>query len=95
MTTINIRVDEEIKKQATELFSDLGLDMSTAVNMFLRQSVMRDGLPFEVKRDVPNAQTLAAFREAEEIRSGKKQAKKYSDVKKMFAELEDEIHAEV
>lgn len=50
-TNINIRVDEDIKKQAEELFSGLGLNISTAVNIFLRQSLSKRGLPFEVKED--------------------------------------------
>lgn len=95
MATINIRVDDDLKKEASDLFADLGIDMSTAVNMFLRQSVMRDGIPFEVTRDIPNATTIAAFRELKDIKAGKVQAKKYSDVKQMFSELEDEIRAEV
>ena len=46
MANISIRVPDEIKKQASEVFSDLGLDMSTAINMFLRQSIKSNGLPF-------------------------------------------------
>lgn len=49
MANINIRVDSEIKQQASELFAELGMDMSTAVNVFLRQSINKNGLPFEVK----------------------------------------------
>ena len=45
---VNIRVDEELKKQAEELFADMGLNMSTAVNMFLRQAVRTGGIPFAV-----------------------------------------------
>ena len=58
MTTLNVRVDESLKKQASELFADLGLDMSTAVNMFLRQAVMKDGLPFDVVREVPDRKSV-------------------------------------
>ena len=50
-TNINIRVDEDIKKQAEKLFADLGFNISTAVNIFLRQSLLTRGLPFEVKED--------------------------------------------
>lgn len=61
-----ITLDEEVKKEAQELFSELGLDLSTAVNMFLHQSVRIGGFPFEVTRKVPNEATLAAIKEAEE-----------------------------
>lgn len=87
MTTLNVRVDENLKKQASELFADLGLDMSTAVNMFLRQAVMKDGLPFDVVREVPNADTLAAMAEVEEMKKHPEKYKSYTDVDEMFREL--------
>ena len=87
MTTLNVRVDEKLKKQASELFADLGLDMSTAVNMFLRQAVMKDGLPFDVVREVPNAETLAAMAEVEEMKKHPEKYKSYTDVDEMFREL--------
>lgn len=87
MTTLNVRVDEKLKKQASELFADLGLDMSTAVNMFLRQAVIKDGLPFDVVREVPNAETLAAMAEVEEMKKHPENYKAYSDVDEMFKDL--------
>ena len=62
-TNINVRVDENLKKDADELFSDLGLNMSTANTMFLKSAVNNDGIPFEVKRKEPNAQTVSAIEE--------------------------------
>lgn len=50
-TNINIRVDEEIKKQAQHLFEELGVDMSTAINMFLRQAIRYNGIPFKIIRE--------------------------------------------
>ncbi len=67
MATLNVRVDDKLKKQASELFSDLGLDMSTAINIFLRQAVIYEGLPFDVKRGVPNKMTMDAIAEADSI----------------------------
>ena len=64
-SNINVRVDNDLKAQAEELFSDLGLNMSTAIIMFLKSAVSHDGLPFEVKRTVPNAETRAALAEYE------------------------------
>lgn len=52
MSQIAVRVDEQLKKEATELFNELGLDMSTAVKLFLKQSVLTRSIPFEVKLDV-------------------------------------------
>lgn len=62
-----IRIDKEVKKEANELFDDLGLDMSSAVNIFLRQCIMHDGLPFEVERPKYSASTLSAIEEAKKI----------------------------
>ena len=50
MATINIRVDENVKNQATALFESLGLDMTTALNIFLRQSINCGGIPFAIKK---------------------------------------------
>ena len=88
MTTINIRIDKQIKKEATELFEDLGLDMSTALNLFLRKSIAYGGIPFEIRK--PNADTLAAMEEVEQIKSGKLKAKRYNNLNEMFSDLEME-----
>ncbi|MCL2669547.1 MAG: type II toxin-antitoxin system RelB/DinJ family antitoxin [Syntrophaceae bacterium] len=48
---MNIRMDSEVKRQAQELFAQFGLDMTTAVNMFLRQSIRQRGIPFTLKLD--------------------------------------------
>ncbi len=87
MATINIRVDDDVKQRAAALFSDLGMDLSTAINVFLRKAIMEDGIPFELRRETPNAQTLAALEELREIQSGRVKAKAYSDVDAMFEEL--------
>jgi DNA-damage-inducible protein J len=67
MSTVNItiRVDNELKKEADDLFSDLGMSLSTAFNIFLRQSVREQQIPFAVSRNVPNAVTLMAMDAAE------------------------------
>ena len=88
MATINIRVDDDVKQKAATLFADLGMDLSTAVNVFLRKSIMTDGIPFELRRETPNAETLAALEELRQIQSGKIHAKMYSDIDAMFEELD-------
>lgn len=89
MTTINIRVDENLKKQASELFSDLGLDMSTAINIFLRQSVMRDGIPFEIVREIPNAETAAAIKEVQEMKKHPELYKHYNNIDDLWTALDE------
>lgn len=60
-TNINIRTDSDVKKQAQELFAELGLDLTTAVNIFLRKSIRYGGLPFDVTMDIPNETTVKAI----------------------------------
>ncbi len=62
---VTLRVDEDLKKQADALFSELGLNLTTAFNIFLRQSVREQQIPFQVSRNIPNAVTLAAMDAAE------------------------------
>ncbi|MDD7740471.1 MAG: type II toxin-antitoxin system RelB/DinJ family antitoxin [Fusicatenibacter sp.] len=62
-----VRIDETLKKQATELFSQLGMDMSSAMNIFLRQCVLRGGLPFEVVIPQYKPEVLEAMEEAKKI----------------------------
>ena len=62
-----IRIDADIKKQATDLFNALGLDMSSAVNLFLHQCVLRGGLPFRVEMPRYTQRTLDAMDEARRI----------------------------
>ncbi len=58
---VTLRVDEDLKKQAEALFSELGLNLTTAFNIFLRQSVREQQIPFQVTKNIPNAVTLAAM----------------------------------
>ena len=89
-TNINVRVDSDLKSQAEDLFSDLGLNMSTAINIFLKSAVSHDGIPFEVKRSVPNAETRAALSEYDEMKKNPEAYKRYDSFDEALAEvLED------
>lgn len=68
---LSIRMDRELKEQAESLFSELGMNMTTALNIFVRQSVRQGKIPFEIALNKPNAETLAALREIEDMRAGK------------------------
>lgn len=61
----NISLDADIKKQAQELFTELGMDLSTAINIFLRQSIRERSIPFIIRADRPNPTTLSAMDSAE------------------------------
>ena len=90
MATVNmsIRMDTELKKQADAMLSDMGLNMATAMNMFLRQVVRQGRIPFEIATDIPNVETLAAMKEVDDIISGKIPAKKYTSTDELFKDLE-------
>ena len=91
---LSIRIDPQTKKGAEKLFSNFGITISDAVNIFLRQSLMVGGLPFEMKPPRYNAETEAAMQEARDIMSGKKKAKSYSSADELFDELDAEYKAE-
>ena len=85
--TTSVPLNEDIVKQAKSLFADFGLDVSTAIEMFLRQSVREQRIPFEVRNNVPNAETKAALEEIAEMRAHPEKYKSYSS----FQELLDEV----
>ncbi|MEG1480165.1 MAG: type II toxin-antitoxin system RelB/DinJ family antitoxin [Kiritimatiellia bacterium] len=66
-TNLTIRIEEELKHEANALFSDLGMNLSTAFMVFIRQAIRVQGLPFTVTRDTPNKETVAALQEADQI----------------------------
>ncbi len=86
-TSITIRMNKELKNQAQALFSDLGVSMSTAIDIFIRQAVSYGGFPFEVKRHEPNAETIEAMKEVEYMQQHPDEFKGYTNVDEMFKEL--------
>ena len=64
---LNIRTDKAIKDQAEEILNELGLNMTTAVNMFLRSAIREPGILFELKFDVPNKTTASAIEEGKKL----------------------------
>jgi len=64
-TNMTIRMNREVKQQAQQIFANLGMDMTTAINVFLRQAISYRGFPFEVTLNTPNAVTQTAMDVAE------------------------------
>lgn len=83
-TNLNIRIDEELKRQADAIFSELGLNMSTAINMFLRYSVRYGGIPFELRIEKPNAETLAAI---EDVNNNRNMSKTFTNADDLMKDL--------
>ena len=84
-TTMTVRVDKEVKDNAKMIFAELGIDLSTAVNIFLKQSIREHGIPFRLKLDIPNEETKRAIRESEK---GVGMSKKFSSTEELFEDLE-------
>lgn len=63
-TNLNIRIDKKVKENSEKVFEDLGLTMTTAINIFLRQVIRVNGIPFEIKGNTPNQETLEAIEES-------------------------------
>jgi DNA-damage-inducible protein J len=87
---MNIRMDSEIKSQAELLFAQFGINMTTAINMFLRQAVRQQAIPFELKLETPNAETVAALLEAEKI-SRDPNTKRYASFSELLSEVQNEV----
>ena len=82
-SAINVQIDSETKKQATTILNDLGLSMSTAINLFLKQVIKTDGLPFEVKNPKPSRQLLKALKEAEKMEKHPEKYKGYTNIEEL------------
>jgi DNA-damage-inducible protein J len=81
---INVRIEPEIKAQAESLYKSMGVSLTDAINMFLYKSIDTNGLPFDLHRAIPNAETVDAMLEADDIISGKVESKSYTSFKDML-----------
>ncbi len=88
MTNINVRVDKTTKNAAEDVFKALGMNMTTAITLFLRQTIIQNGIPFSLSLDVPNEETIASFLEGDEIAKDPKR-KHYSSIEELKAALEE------
>lgn len=87
MTNLNIRTEKAIKDQAEEIFNELGLNMTTAINMFLRSTIREHGIPFDLKLEMPTDTTVAAIEEGKKMLSDPS-APRYSSMEALKAALE-------
>lgn len=86
---ISVNIDAETKREAEQLFSQLGINMTTAINMFLHRAILERGMPFDVSINVPNAETRAAIEEARKV-ARDPNAKSYKSIEELKAALETE-----
>lgn len=89
-TTMNIRVEPELKKEVENILKDLGMNIAEAVTIYFKQIVLTDSIPMEIKRPKFNKETLEAIAEADEMIKNSKKYKSYNDVYEMIEEIENE-----
>ena len=93
-TNLNIRTDKDIKEAAEQIFNELGISMTTAVNIFLRQTIRSNGIPFELKLNMPNDVTMAAIEEGRRI-ARDSEIRGYTSMKDLRSALEDEVLSKI
>ena len=90
-TNINIRMDEDLKRDFDSLCNDLGLTMTAAFNVFAKTVVRQQRIPFEIAMNTPNAETIAAIEEVQQMKKNPSLYKSYAS----FSELLKEVEADV
>lgn len=93
-TNINIRTNSETKERVEKLFGSFGITVTDAINIFLHQSLMVGGFPFEVKRPPYNEETELLIKEVIELMVDKIQTKRDSSSPEIFKKLNDEMDIE-
>lgn len=83
--TLHIRIEPSVKQRAEATLNDLGLSITEAINVFLNQVILQDGIPFEIKKPRYNKETIQAI---EDTKNGKNLSKSFDSVDEMFEELE-------
>ena len=83
----NINLDSDLKRSAQELLKDVGMDLTTAVTIFLRQTVRDQGISFRITRDIPNAETLAALQEYEAMKAHPEKYQSYANFREAMEDV--------
>ncbi len=83
----NINLDADLKRSAQLLLKDLGMDLTTAVTIFLRQTVREQAIPFKITRDIPNADTMATLKEYAEMQAHPENYKRYANFKEAMEDV--------
>lgn len=90
-TSINIRMDADLKQQFEAFCTDMGMSMTTAFTIFARKAVREYRIPFEISGTAPNAETIEAIQEVKAIKANPSLGKTYSDIEQMMEELLSDV----
>lgn len=85
--TLNIRIEPELKREVESTLDDLGMNIADAVTIFLKQVVLTESIPFEIKKPKYNKETLEAINEAIEIMKNPNKYKSYENVNELMEDL--------
>ena len=88
--TFNMRINKQKKNDLETLYSQLGMTLPEAVNIFFEKSLLTGGLPFDVRLPRYNKETEQAMQETRDILSGKIETKSYNSARELFDELDSE-----
>ena len=92
MANVNIRIDQEIKKQAETIFKGLGLTPTTAITMFYIQTIRNNGIPFVLKLETPNEETLESIKEVEAMeKDHSKRTRIFNSVDELMEDLTNDV----
>ena len=86
-SAINVNVPKEVKDESNNIFNNLGLNMSTAINMFLKRVIYERGIPFDVKEPRPSKELLEALQELDYMEKYPDEYKPYSDIDELKKDL--------
>ena len=85
---VNVSLDPKLKEEASLLFANFGLDLSTAITLFLQQSVREQRIPFEISMNVPNRDTVKALNERSKMKKDKEKYKRYESFDEALKDLD-------
>ena len=86
-TTVSIRMDSELKRRFEQFCEDVGMNMTTAFTIYAKKVVNEDRIPFDIGREIPNEETLAAIDEVRRMKADPSLGKSYTDAREMVRDL--------
>ena len=87
MANINVRIDDNVKKSAEDVFTRLGITPTAAISLFYNQVIRTNSIPFELKADIPNQKTLLALEEVEEMENNPEKYKGYDNIDHLMKDI--------
>lgn len=87
MTNLNLRVDSQVKSKVESILNDMGMNFTTAVNIYFKQILRTGEIPFKIKVDLPNEETIKAIEEAEMLLKSP-DTKYYDSVEALFEDID-------